>query len=177
MSKKELRQNILAQLKSQDSAYKNQMDEKLLAELIASPEYQKAQVIATYLPFDFEYNTQLFIQEAIKSHKTILIPKTFTAGQMVFTVYDPTHLEKNAFGLLEPRIWQAVDKDQIDLIHVPGIAFNPQGYRIGFGGGFYDRYLSTYQGATVSTIYPCQLTDFTPDLHDIAVRKILTYEK
>ena len=52
--------------------------------------------------------------------------------------------------------------------------FNDEGYRIGYGAGYYDRYLSDFEGDTVSTVYPCQEMDFTPDSHDIAVRKVIT---
>lgn len=173
MSKKELRQQILGQLKDHDSTLKATRDQALLDALVRTKAYQKAQTIATYLSFDFEFNTQLLINQAMEDHKTILIPKTFTGGRMIFTPYQPEVLERNHFGLLEPRTWQAVSKEDIDLIHVPGLAFNRQGYRIGFGGGYYDRFLEDYSGSTLSTIYPFQLIEFTPDLHDIPVREVL----
>ena len=90
--------------------------------------------------------------------------------------YDERHLQKSSFGLMEPTSEEAVDKTEIDLIHVPGVVFNSQGFRIGYGGGYYDRYLADFAGASISSIYSFQQSDFEPDYHDIAVKEVLTYE-
>lgn len=92
---------------------------------------------------------------------------------MVFVDYDPEDLVLSYFGVWEPASSVAVAKEEIDLIHVPGVVFNEQGYRIGHGGGYYDRYLADYEGATVSTIYACQEGEFEPESHDIAVEEVL----
>lgn len=175
MLKKEIRQSVLRQLKAQDKERKAKLDRALLEQLLASPDYQKAKTLATYLAFDFEYDTQTLIEQAQKDGKVVLVPKTYPKGRMIFTEYKPNELEMSKFGLLEPKSDQAFAKDKIDLIHVPGLAFNSQGYRIGFGAGFYDRYLDDFQGSTMSTIYPCQEVDFCSDPHDIPVRKVFTY--
>ena len=75
---------------------------------------------------------------------------------------------------MEPASDLAVEKSKIDLIHVPGVVFNAEGYRIGYGAGYYDRYLSDFEGMTVSMVYPGQEKDFTPDSHDVAVREVIT---
>ena len=86
---------------------------------------------------------------------------------MDFVVYNPQQLVKTSFGLLEPQgNLEVVDASQIDLIHVPGLVFTTKGYRIGYGGGYYDRYLKHFSGHTFSTIYPCQIKDFIPEKHD-----------
>ena len=82
------------------------------------------------------------------------------------------------FGLLEPQgDFTILEPSQIDLIHVPGLAFNTSGYRVGYGGGYYDRYLEHFPGNTISTLYPCQIQDFHPDPHDIPVEEVLIYER
>ena len=96
---------------------------------------------------------------------------------MEFVVYDPKQLAKTSFGLLEPQgDLEVVEPSQIDLIHVPGLAFTREGYRIGYGGGYYDRYLEHFAGHTMSTIYPCQVQEFNSENHDIPVQEVLTYE-
>ena len=91
--------------------------------------------------------------------------------------YDPNILEKTRFGLLEPNEkGRFVDQSEIDLIHVPGVVFQSKGYRIGYGGGYYDRYLEDFTGKTVSTIYSIQQGDFQPDTFDQAVQEVLVYE-
>ena len=96
---------------------------------------------------------------------------------MEFVAYDPQKLKQTSFGLLEPEEGsQAIDQSEIDLIHVPGVAFQKDGYRLGYGGGYYDRYLADFDGATVSTIYACQEVDFSPASHDIPVQEVLVDE-
>lgn len=175
MLKKEIRQTILRQLKAQDKERKAEIDKSLLEQVLTSPEYREAQTLATYLAFDFEYNTQALINQTKKDGKVVLVPKTYPKSRMIFTEYIPDELEMTKFGIWEPKSDQAFNKDKIDLIHVPGLAFNNEGFRIGFGAGFYDRYLEDFQGETTSTIYPCQEIDFQADSHDIPVRKVFTY--
>lgn len=176
MLKKTLRQTVLAQLKSQDRQLKAERDQDLLAKILASSAYQEAKVLATYLAFDHEFDTSLLIAQAQKDGKTVLVPKTYGQGRMIFVVYDEADLALTKFGLLEPQSEQAVDKSQIDLIHVPGVVFNQKGFRIGYGGGYYDRYLADYEGATLATIYDFQAADFEPASHDIAVKELYCHD-
>lgn len=170
--KKQLRQTVLEQLKNQNPVDKARQDKKLLKQFISSKTYQQAGVLATYLAFPHEFYTHLLISQALKDGKRVLIPKTYAQGRMIFVDYQVDDLEKTRFGLLEPRSDQAVDKSDIDLIHVPGVVFNEAGYRIGYGAGYYDRYLADYQGVTASTIYPCQQASFEPDTYDVAVQEV-----
>ena len=172
--KNELRKTVLAQLTSQDPETKAKIDQYLLEQLIALPAYKDAQVIAAYLSFPHEYDTGLLINQALKDGKRLLIPKTYKQGRMIFVDYDPDNLVATSFGLMEPVSDLAVEKSEIDLIHVPGVVFNDEGYRIGYGAGYYDRYLSDFEGETVSTVYPCQKHDFQPDNYDIPVKEVVT---
>lgn len=172
--KNKLRKIVLAQLTSQEPETKAKLDQYLLEQLIALPAYKVAQVIATYLAFPHEYDTSLLINQALKDGKRLVVPKTYKQGRMIFVDYDPDNLVATSFGLMEPASDLAVEKSEIDLIHVPGVVFNAEGYRIGYGAGYYDRYLSDFEGMTVSMVYPCQEKDFTPDSHDVAVREVIT---
>ena len=69
-----------------------------------------------------------------------------------------------------------MEQSEIDLIHVPGVVFQSKGYRIGYGGGYYDRYLADFAGKTVSTIYSIQQKEFQPAAFDQAVQEVLVYE-
>lgn len=174
--KKELRQTVLNQMKKLSGKEKEQADSWLIQHLLSSAAYQEARVIATYLSMPHEVATAGFIKQAQLDGKRVLVPKTYGQGRMIFVDYDENCLQKSSFGLLEPTSDEAVEKTEIDLIHVPGVVFNSQGFRIGYGGGYYDRYLDDYEGTSVSTIYQIQQADFMPAQHDVAVKELIMYE-
>ena len=175
--KSELRKQVLQEMKAIPRKQKQAIDQALTEGLLQHPFYQEAKIIATYLSFPHEFQTQKLIEQTLRDSKKVLIPKTYPKGRMDFVVYDPQQLVKTSFGLLEPQgDLEVVDASQIDLIHVPGLAFTTEGYRIGYGGGYYDRYLEHFTGHTLSTIYPCQIKDFIPENHDIPVQEVLIDE-
>ena len=175
--KSELRKQVLQEMKVIPQKQKNTMDRALTDRLLHHPFYQEAKVIATYLSFPHEFQTQGLIDQALRDGKKVMIPKTYPKGRMEFVVYDPQQLVKTSFGLLEPQgNLEVVDASQIDLIHVPGLAFTTEGYRIGYGGGYYDRYLENFAGHSLSTIYPCQVQEFNSEDHDIPVQEVLIDE-
>ena len=176
--KSELRKQVLQEMKALPREQKQFIDQALTERLLQHPFYQEAKIIATYLSFPHEFQTQELIEQALKDGKKVLIPKTYPKGRMNFVVYDPQQLVKTSFGLLEPQgDLEVVDASQIDLIHVPGLVFTTKGYRIGYGGGYYDRYLEHSPGHTLSTVYPCQIQDFIPENHDIPVQEVLIDER
>ena len=176
--KAELRKQVLQEMKAIPRQQKQFIDQTLTERLLQHPFYQEAKVIASYLSFPHEFQTQELIEQALKDGKKVLIPKTYPKGRMDFVVYNPQQLLKTSFGLLEPQgDLEVVDASQIDLIHVPGLAFTTEGYRIGYGGGYYDRYLEHFPGHTLSTIYPCQVQQFMPENHDIPVQEVLIDER
>ena len=175
--KSELRKQVLQEMKAIPRKQKQAIDQALTEGLLQHPFYQEANTIATYLSFPHEFQTQELIEQALKDGKKVLIPKTYPKGRMEFVVYDPQQLVKTSFGLLEPQgDLEVVDASQIDLIHVPGLAFTTEGYRIGYGGGYYDRYLEHFSGHTLSTVYHYQVQDFIPENHDIPVEEVLIDE-
>ena len=176
--KAELRKKVLHEMKALSQEKKQAMDRALTERFLQHPFYQEAKTIATYLSFPHEFQTQELIEQALKDGKKVLIPKTYPKGRMEFVVYHPQQLVKTSFGLLEPQgNMEVVDASQIDLIHVPGLAFTTEGYRIGYGGGYYDRYLEHFVGQSLSTIYPCQVQEFNLEDHDIPVQEVLIDER
>ena len=175
--KKILRNKTIAAMKELPQSVKAEADSQLTQRFIQLPAFQEAKTLATYLSMGHEFSTASLIQAALQLGKRVCVPRTYPQGRMEFVEYDPDILEKTRFGLLEPNErGQVVDKSEIDLIHVPGLVFQSKGYRIGYGGGYYDRYLADYTGKTVSTIYSIQQKDFQPDTFDQAVQEVLVYE-
>ena len=174
--KKTLRKETIAAMKALPQTIKTQADEELTQRLLELPAFQEAKTLATYLSFDHEVSTAGLIEAALQLGKRVCVPRTYPQ-QMEFVEYDPDILEKTRFGLLEPNEkGKLVDQSEIDLIHVPGVVFQSKGYRIGYGGGYYDRYLADFTGKTVSTIYSIQQKEFQPDTFDQAVQEVLVYE-
>lgn len=173
MNKANLRSQVLARLKHFPKAEKARADRRLLGQFLASPAYREARVLATYLSLSHEVDTSGLLAQALADGKQVVVPKVLGPGEMVFVAYEPERLVAGAFGILEPAASQPVPKSAIDLIHVPGVVFDRSGYRIGYGGGFYDRYLADYQGRTLSTLYACQLEELVPEPHDLPVKELL----
>lgn len=175
--KKTLRKETIAAMKRLPESVKTQADEQLTQRLLELPAFQEAKTLATYLSMGHEFSTASLIQAALELGKRVCVPRTYPQGRMEFVEYDPDILEKTRFGLLEPNEkGKLVDQAEIDLIHVPGLVFQSKGYRIGYGGGYYDRYLADFAGKTVSTIYSIQQGDFQPEAFDQAVQEVLVYE-
>ena len=175
--KKILRNKTIAAMKELPQSVKAEADSQLTQRFIQLPAFQEAKTLATYLSMGHEFSTASLIQAALQLGKRVCVPRTYPQGRMEFVEYDPDVLEQTRFGLLEPNEkGKLVDQSEIDLIHVPGVVFQSTGYRIGYGGGYYDRYLADFAGKTVSTIYSIQQKEFQPDAFDQAVQEVLVYE-
>lgn len=153
---------------------------KLYQQLFQLPNWQKARVIAVTMSMPGEIPTLPIIKKAWQEKKAVVIPKTLPHHQMNFYLYNQnTKLKRSKFGVLEPQMEPACPVNSIDLMVVPGLGFVPQtGDRLGFGGGYYDRFLKLYHGATVALARPFQcfkqpLWDLDPN--DVPVQKVLHF--
>ena len=178
MGKQKIRKDTLNQLKSLEEERRIQYNEDLLHQLMQTTEWHEAECIAITLSRPPELDTQLVIEAAWQIGKQVVIPYSGKNRLLSFFIYEPTtELELSSYGLLEPKNrLNPINKSDIDLIIVPGLAYASEGYRVGFGGGFYDRYLADYGGRTISLLYPFQLNRIVEDVvapFDIAVEKLL----
>jgi 5-formyltetrahydrofolate cyclo-ligase len=129
-----------------------------------------------------EVDTYQIIRKAWEEGKKVVIPKCIPQQkQMFFRQLERfDQLETVYFGLLEPieSETEQVTTEDIDLLIVPGIAFMSNGYRMGAGGGYYDRFLQGYHGNTMSLAFEDQIVSSLPiEAHDIPVAKIITNER
>lgn len=151
------------------------------ANLFNLEEYKKAKTVLFYYAFGSEVLTQKMIQDSLKE-KIVLLPKvnnskkTFTAHQIKNCHKD---LSEGFSGIQEPNeTCQEYAKNKIDLIVVPGVAFGTKGERLGYGTGFYDRFLKGCTGAFVGICFEIQITDkIVPDEHDVKMHKIVTEKR
>lgn len=129
-----------------------------------------------------EVDTVPLIQKAWEDHKKIAIPKADSmAKTMDFRIIHSFEEVVEAFaGIREPILekTQTIAPEEIDLLIVPGLVFDKKGYRIGFGGGFYDRYLVHYTGKTASLAFDFQVMEEIPtESFDLSVQMIVTHER
>lgn len=179
MDKKEIRQSVIKKLKALTDKERNNIQLELHNHFIQSTLWKEANTIGVTVSQGFEWDTRKIIESAWEQGKTVVVPKC-SAKEKVLTFYELTsfeQLEVVYYNLLEPKISETkpVEKQMIELLIVPGVVFQPNGYRIGFGGGFYDRFLADFTNETVSLVSTIQLKDDLPiEKHDIPVKHLIT---
>ncbi|GIN96359.1 5-formyltetrahydrofolate cyclo-ligase [Siminovitchia terrae] len=179
MDKKSLRNNMSTQLKSMDRMTYEQLSYMIGSSLIETDVWKSSSTIGLTVSRFPEVDTWQLIRQGWKQGKKIVVPKCIpSTKEMSFrSISAFTELEDSFFGLFEPIESQTdeVLKSDIDLLVVPGLIYNRKGYRIGFGGGYYDRFLEGFSGQKVSLAFSKQLTEEFPfEEHDLPVDKIIT---
>lgn len=160
-------------LKIAELAYREEADAAIVHNVTTLPEWIEADTIAITLSFGLEVDTRPLIEAAWQAGKVVHVPKVTTEGLTFHRLTSYEDLEPGVMGILEPTT-PPVEAD-VDLCIVPGRVFNRSGYRIGWGGGYYDRFLATYAGKTLSIAYSVQILDDIPiEAHDIPVGVIVT---
>lgn len=169
------------QLRTQFLKMRAQMSGRPLADtaigrqLFQSPFYAAAKTVMTYLSYKSEVDTQKIVAQMLADNKTVCAPVCFENGRMdAFAFHSAKELAPSEMGILEPPQSRLIVPDAIDLILVPGCCFNKNGYRIGYGGGYYDRYLARFHGITCGLFYHCLQAEFEPEENDIPLKYIIT---
>ncbi|MFC3039067.1 5-formyltetrahydrofolate cyclo-ligase [Virgibacillus xinjiangensis] len=179
MNKHILRQEAVDMLKKVSDEQKKYTEQKLAEWLINSSFWRKAATVGITVSSGFEWNTRPIIESAWEAGKIVGVPKCIPAKRsMEFLRLDYYHqLERGAHGLLEPNPEETekLEKEFLELLVVPGLLFDRNGYRIGFGGGYYDRFLNGFPNLTISILNAEQLVDHLPnEPYDIPVQYLVT---
>ena len=147
-----------------------------LGHLFAQSEaYKAAKTIYGYLPYNQEVRTVPMLEQALKDGKRVAVPKVYGEEMKFLYLDDLTKVEKGYAGIPEPIADGPVADDETALVLMPGLAFDPQGHRIGYGGGFYDKFLSQEpQHPTVALCYDFQVVEqLETESFDIPVDLVL----
>lgn len=180
MDKQLLRQDILRQ---RDALTQHEVIEASAAiarRFVKTPFYTRASTILFYYPKGKEVSTEPIIQHALRSGKTVALPVTDPATRTLrlFTIRDPeTDLVAGHYGIKEPRPDRCapITPRDIDLVVAPAIAVDATGNRLGYGFGYYDRLLASYDRPIASVVYNLQVLFRVPvDPHDIQTHYIVT---
>lgn len=180
LSKKEYREEVLALRSQLDIHTKNQWDNIILDKLINSDYYKNSSVIFAFVSFRDEVDTHKFIKQALKDGKTICVPKVPSKKQGMEThiIKGFEDLKEGYFGILEPiDECTKASPDDIDFILMPGVAFDMEGGRVGYGAGFYDKFLAKLNKDVpkIAIAYDFQLYEKVPtDEFDIKIDGIIT---
>ncbi len=160
MDKQELRRQIRAQKRAMTSQQIDAASQKLGQLFAASPLYQQANTIYGYLPYNQEVRTVPMLQRALDEGKRVAVPKCYGDEMRFIYLDDLSRVAPGYCGIPEPIADKPVANDPTALVLMPGLAFDPQGHRIGYGGGFYDKFLSAEPShPTLALCYDFQMFD------------------
>ena len=182
--KKILRKEILTKRKNIDIVEKEKMDRKICDKFYESKYYRDAKNIFIYISYDSEINTKEIINKALIDNKKIYVPRTEFKTRLMDAVeiISLDNLIESEYGILEPSIEEPhIEPNELDLIVVPGVAFDRNGGRMGYGAGFYDRYFKKISKDKMKKIvklalaYDFQILEDVPmNEQDVPVNYIIT---
>lgn len=178
-NKKALRASIKQKRRALSIEYRQQASRKMQAELTRLPCYQAAEYIMLYMAMQDEVQLDELIAMVLKDGKKAVIPLVTGAGLMeAVELSDMADLVPDKYGIktVSEEKRRLIAPDKIDLIIVPGVAFDKAGHRLGMGGGFYDRFmLRASRAVRAALAYDCQLLAAVPaEVHDLTVDYIIT---
>ncbi len=177
--KHKIRKKILSLRESHKDEDRLCKDCMIKDKFFSLPEYRKAKIILFYVSIKGEVRTEKMISESLEKGKRILVPFADLKNKrlLISEINDLDDLSPGSFGIPEPKSPREFPLEGIDLVVIPGIAFDRKGNRVGYGMGFYDRFLKTLRKGTplIALAYDLQIVRKIPtDGKDVRVNKIIT---
>ena len=162
LEKQRLREEHLAAREALSEQERSVLDNRITQKLLATSEYAEATTVLTYVSVSSEVSTRMFIECALRDGKTVAVPRCLPGHCLEFVaIASLEQLVAAPFNLLEPaKELPAVTEDQKNnsICIVPALLVDTKGYRLGYGAGFYDRFLSTYPGKKICLAYQQNLS-------------------
>lgn len=181
--RRELRHEFASLRESLSRAEVESKSRAIFERFLSLPEYIDSDTVMVYISFRNEVETEPIIRDALKRGKRVVAPRTLREERQLIphVIEGYEDLEPGAYGILEPkRTCPTVIPKEIDLVIVPGMVFDLRGYRIGYGGGYYDHFLKLVWGTTVKVgiAYDFQIVEKIPDeLLDVPVDIVISEER
>lgn len=182
VTKEAIRKRVLAEQAKLSKAERKRRSSQISAKLFLRPEFKKAKTVMFYVSKDDEVDTSGMIKATLKTGKDVLVPVTLRRERRLIPSrlidYD-RELAPGPYGILQPRAGfiRRVSSDQIDLVIVPGVAFDKSGNRLGRGAGYYDRFLAGVPKKIprIGLAFDFQVLPALPkSCHDLPVDKVLS---
>ena len=178
--KQRLREERLAARETLSEQERCVLDESITQKLLATPEYAEAATVLTYVSVSSEVSTRMFIEGALHDEKTVAVPRCLPGHRLEFVaITSLDQLVPAPFNLLEPPkdlsvLAEVQMNDSICI--VPALLVDTKGYRLGYGAGFYDRFLSTYSGKKICLTYQQNMskTELPHSEFDVPVDMVIT---
>ena len=178
--KQRLREERLAARETLSEQERCVLDDCITQKLLATSEYSEAATVLTYVSVSSEVSTRMFIECALRDGKTVAVPRCLPGHCLEFVaITSLDQLVPAPFNLLEPsKDLSALTESHMNnaICIVPALLVDTKGYRLGYGAGFYDRFLSTYSGKKICLAYQQNLSKTTlPHTEfDVAVDMVIT---
>ena len=180
LEKQRLREERLAAREVLSEQERSVLDDRITQKLLETSEYAETTTVLTYVSVSSEVSTRMFIESALRDGKTVAVPRCLPGHCLEFVaITSLDQLIAAPFGLLEPpKELPALAEKQMDasICIVPALLVDTKGYRLGYGAGFYDRFLSTYSGKKICLAYQQNLsrTTLPHAAFDVAVDVVIT---
>lgn len=180
LEKQRLREERLAAREALSEQERSMLDDRITQKLLATSEYAEATTVLTYVSVSSEVSTRMFIECALRDGKTVAVPRCLPGHCLEFVaIVSLEQLVAAPFNLLEPaKELPALTEDQKNnsICIVPALLVDIKGYRLGYGAGFYDRFLSTFPGKKICLAYQQNLsrTMLPHTAFDVAVDLVIT---
>ena len=153
-------------------------DARIAQRILALPAWERAQTIFLYTPLSWEVGTQAMLCAALSQGRRCAVPVCRENGEMdaVRVTLDTVYV-RTSLGVREPQGGEILSPESLDLLLIPALAFDRSGFRLGRGGGYYDRFLPRTRGVKIGLAYaPFVLDEVPRQAHDIPVDAICTQE-
>lgn len=174
MDNQQIRKHITQQRQQLDAAVYALYSNQIFEHLKQSTHYQQSQTIGLYCSVKQEVNTWPIIEALLNEGKHVVLPCVLSKTEMSFyEIKSFDDLERGKFGIYAPKK-DCKQINHMDLLLVPLVAFNAQGYRLGMGGGYYDRYLAQFPQYTCGLAFSFQEEDFEVFSHDMKLNIVIT---
>ena len=175
--KRVLRNKLKALEKTLSADYRQSSERSVIASLSRMESYKNAQSVCCFVGTAYEIDTRPLLLDALSNGKRLCVPRCIGRGVMdMRRVRSPDELSPGMMGILEPSAdAEIVAASDIDFLIVPCLACDRSGNRLGRGGGYYDRFLSGYGGASVTLCREAMLQDSIPmEAFDLPVPLVLS---
>ena len=173
-AKKTLRQELMLKRRNMDKNYKEFLDEKIYTILKSSSAIKEAKVILTYASSLIEVDTRRLIKFALSEGKTVAVPKCEGKNMRFLSIKSLSELTVGSHGVEEPVDGEEITDFSNSVCITPALRFDEKGYRLGYGGGFYDRFLRNYSGTAIGICYEEFCGSIPVGEFDISLETVIT---